>query len=74
MKKVISSLKKNQEAIISNIVSECPSYKKIIELGILPGKKIKVLNKAPFKGPINIGIEDIRIMISLNLASFIEVR
>ena len=46
---------------------------KFHEFGIIPGAKIKILNKALFNGPIYLEIDSSRIAIRNEEATFIEV-
>ena len=46
---------------------------KLIEFGVLPGVRFKVISKAPFKGPIFIQLDNNRIAIRRKEAAFIIV-
>jgi ferrous iron transport protein A len=54
-------------------VLENPVSTKLAEFGILPGVAFSILNKAPFKGPIFIQIDNNRIALRLKEAAFIIV-
>jgi Fe2+ transport system protein FeoA len=51
----------------------CGAVKRLADLGILPGAKIRVVRKAPFGGPIEIEVRGSRFMIGRGLASRIIV-
>ena len=51
----LTELKKNQSAIISDVLESDVSLK-LFEFGLLPGAKIEIMNKAPFNGPIYISV------------------
>jgi len=68
----LSDIKTNQSGIISNVIDN-PLISKLFEFGLLPGANFKVLNIAPFNGPISILIEDTRIALRRKEAEFIIV-
>jgi len=47
---------------------------KLMEYGLIPGANIRVINKAPFHGPIFISIGSQKIAIRKEEASFITVK
>ncbi|MCC6024622.1 MAG: ferrous iron transport protein A [Thaumarchaeota archaeon] len=51
----------------------CGAAKRLADLGILPGARIKVVRKAPLGGPIEIEVHGSRFMIGRGLASRIIV-
>ena len=54
-------------------VLENPVSTKLAEFGILPGVAFSVINRAPFKGPIFIQIDNNRIALRLKEAAYIIV-
>lgn len=68
----LTDIKKNQSGIINNVIDN-PLISKLFEFGLLPGASFKVLNIAPFNGPISILIEDTRIALRRKEAQFIIV-
>lgn len=53
MTKRLSELSVGSVVTIKEIDPNCSSYLHLTSLGILPGDKIEILSKAPFKGPIS---------------------
>lgn len=49
------------------------AVKRLADLGILPGTRIKIVRKAPFGGPIEIEVGGSRFMIGRGLASKVIV-
>jgi len=47
----------NQEVTVLKVVGERPIKRRIMELGILPGKMIKVIKTAPLGDPIEVSIK-----------------
>jgi ferrous iron transport protein A len=68
----LTDLKINQSGVINEVLDN-PLITKLFEFGILPGAKFKVVNIAPFKGPISILVDDTRIALRLIEAEFIVV-
>lgn len=68
----LSDLKIKQIGVIKHIVDNHISSK-LFEYGILPGVQFSILNKAPFKGPIFIQIDNNRIALRRTEAAFIIV-
>ena len=68
----LSDIKTNQSGTIDTVIDN-PLISKLFEFGLLPGAPFKVLNIAPFNGPISILIEDTRIALRQKEAQFIIV-
>lgn len=68
----LTDIKKNQTGIINHVIDN-PLISKLFEFGLLPGANFKILNIAPFNGPISILIEDTRIALRRKEAQFIIV-
>lgn len=48
--KTLATLKKGEIAVIAQIINETLSVR-LLELGLFPGKSVKLLRKAPFGDP-----------------------
>lgn len=73
--KDLASLKPGEEGIIVRVIREDSEFLKYIsELGLIPGAKVLVEEKAPFKGPIIVKIMGSRYAISIDVASAIKVK
>jgi len=68
----LTDIKINQSGTIKEVIDN-PLITKLFEFGLLPGASFKVLNIAPFNGPISILIEDTRIALRRKEAQFILV-
>jgi Fe2+ transport system protein FeoA len=68
----LTDIKTNQSGVINDVIDN-PLISKLFEFGLLPGASFKVLNIAPFNGPISILIEDTRIALRQKEAQFIIV-
>ncbi|WP_027421035.1 FeoA family protein [Crocinitomix catalasitica] len=68
----LSDFKKGMKGKIIDVL-ENPVSTKLAEFGILPGVAFSILNRAPFKGPIFIQIDNNRIALRFKEAAFIVV-
>jgi len=62
-----------QEIYRIDEVAESPIQAQMHELGILEGKSIRLLHKAPFNGPLVFEIGSSKICISIQEAAYIHV-
>lgn len=66
----ISKAEENTPYIIGRVKDQDPELLRYLErIGIIPGVKIKVLEKAPFSGPIKVQIEDQEQVLGQAIAS-----
>ena len=64
----------NDSAIISGVRAGKDANKRLSELGLTPGTKIKKLSSAPFHGPIQLEVRNTRLVIGRGLASKILLK
>ncbi len=69
----LSELKTSEEAIIVKVKGFGAFRKRIIEMGFVKGKKVKVIKNAPLKDPIEYEIMDYKVSLRRSEASMIEV-
>ena len=50
--RTLSSLSPGETAMIQTFNNDLNLQSRLVEMGILPGVEIRLINKAPFKGPI----------------------
>lgn len=68
----LSDLKKGEKAKIVDVSSqEIPI--KLLEMGCLPGNKVRLIQQAPFKGPIYLEINGSYVAIRKETARLIEI-
>ena len=72
MKIKLTDIKLNQSGTINEVLDN-PLITKLFEFGLLPGANFKVVNIAPFKGPISILVENTRVALRQKEAQFIIV-
>ena len=68
----LSDFKIKQIGVIKQVLDNHIAAK-LFEYGIVPGVQFSILNKAPFKGPIFIQIDNNRIALRRSEAAFIMV-
>lgn len=72
MGKALSSIQIGQSVIVSKI-KESLLKSKIMEMGLIEGKTIKILFKAPFGDPIAIDVQGYVLSLRLDEAALVEV-
>ncbi len=70
MKTRLTDIKINRKGTIKYI-EDNPLITKMFEFGLLPGSQIKIINKAPFDGPISVLVDDSIIALREKEAYFI---
>jgi len=71
----LTNLNPREKGIIVKITKEKSDLLQYLAtLGLTPGKSIEVVEKAPFKGPITVKVDEIDRALSLKVASEIWVR
>ena len=68
----LTDIKINQIGVINEVLDN-PLITKLFEFGLLPGAKFRVVNIAPFNGPISILVDDSRVALRQKEAEFILV-
>lgn len=69
----IADLKKGDSAMITNISNEKALKVKLLDMGLIPGTKVKVHNFAPMGDPIELFLRNFILTIRKNDAEKIEV-
>ncbi|MGM0376528.1 MAG: ferrous iron transport protein B, partial [Bacteroidota bacterium] len=69
----LAELTSGQEAVIVKVKGHGAFRKRIIEMGFVKGKKVKVIKNAPLKDPIEYKIMDSKVSLRRNEARLVEV-
>jgi len=69
----LSHLKNNEEGIITKVRGRGAFRKRIMEMGFVKGKKIKVIKNAPLKDPIEYSIMSYEVSLRRSEAQLIEI-
>lgn len=67
-------LREGEVAEIISVIGGRMATKRLADLGLILGTKIKVLRKAPFWGPIEIEVRGSKLVLGRGLASKILVK
>jgi ferrous iron transport protein B len=69
----LSEVKYKETVIITKILGHGSFRKRIMEMGFVKGKEVKVIKNAPFKGPFEFKILDYNVSLRKSEADLIEV-
>ena len=69
----LSELQQNEKAIIVKVKGHGAFRKRIIEMGFVVGKEIKIVKKAPFKDPVEYNVMGYNVTLRNSEADLIEV-
>lgn len=72
-KTILTEIKEGEVGIIVSVIGGEKATKRLADLGLTPGTKIKVVRKALFSGPLQIEVCDSKLVIGWGLASKIMV-
>lgn len=70
----LANLEPDQKGEIISIRGGLTAIKRLADLGLISGVKIKVIKKAPFSGPVKIEFRGSRLVLGRGLASKILVK
>jgi len=70
----ISSLKEHQEGTVAFIRGDNKILRRLLDLGLTPGTKVKISRIAPLKGPVEIAVRGSKLALGEEIACnvFIE--
>ena len=61
--RTLSSLSPGEMAVIQTFKTDLNLQSRLVEMGILPGVEIRLIKKAPFKGPIEFKIRSYEVSL-----------
>lgn len=70
----VSDMKIGQEAVITEVLGTGALRHRLLEMGLIPGTKIKLVKKAPFGDPIELNVRCFDLSIRKDDAKLINVR
>lgn len=70
----LSSLKPGESGTIAALAGERPFRRRLMELGLLPGTNVRLINRAPLGDPLEIEVRGCRLSIRAAEASQIDLR
>ena len=72
--KCLTDCEKGEEVIVLSVDAEFRQKRRLANLGIIPGVKIKKKKDAPFRGPLEIIVKGSSLVIGRGLTSRIKVQ
>ena len=72
--KTLTSLSPGEMAVIQTFNTESNLQSRLVEMGILPGVEIRLIKKAPFKGPIAFKIRSYEVSLRYGDAKQVFVK
>jgi ferrous iron transport protein A len=70
---VLRQMKKGQSGIIASVKASGELGRRLMEMGLVPGTKIKIQGRAPLKDPVAIQVMDCTITLRNNEADHILI-
>ncbi len=69
----LSHLQNGQDAVVAGVNGTGPVMMRLMEIGLIPGRKVSVLRRAAFGGPIEILIDRTRVAVRSAEAACVEL-
>jgi DtxR family Mn-dependent transcriptional regulator len=69
----LSNLKPGESANVAFVRGGRSSCQRIMDMGLTPGTRVKIINAAPFKGPIEVSVRDTSLVLGRRLANHVFV-
>jgi DtxR family Mn-dependent transcriptional regulator len=69
----LSNLRNGEEAVVAFVRAGDGACKRLLDMGLTQGTRLRVVNVAPFKGPLEIAVRDTTLALGRGLASFVFV-
>jgi len=69
----LSNLKPSEEATVAFVRGGRAACQRIVDMGLCPGTRVRVVNAAPFHGPIEVSVRDTVLALGRGLAAQVYV-
>jgi Fe2+ transport system protein FeoA len=70
----LEELPRHQAAVVERVGGQRSFRRRLLEMGLIPGTEVKVVNVAPFGDPLEIEMRHSRLSIRRDEARLVEVR
>jgi ferrous iron transport protein A len=70
----LSELREGESAIVLYPLGGLGLRRRLMEMGLVPGTEVTVLRKAPFRGPIEVGVRGTSLALGFGVASKVIVK
>ncbi|MGI6422294.1 MAG: FeoA family protein [Syntrophomonadaceae bacterium] len=69
----LKDLKTGQSATVLKINKGHAAERRLFEIGLVPGTRVEVLSRHPFKGPLLLQVGNSRLALGQGIAQMVEV-
>ncbi len=69
----LQDMKTGQSGIVIKINKGHAAERRLFEMGLVPGTKVQVLSRHPFKGPLLLQVGHSRLALGQGIAKIVEV-
>lgn len=73
MSRHLSEIKPGEKCVVAKVKGNGPVYRRIVDMGIVPGANVKVLKFAPLGDPIEIKVKGFNLSLRKTEAAMIQV-
>lgn len=73
MVKLLHELKPGEQGVVKGLLGGGAIFRRIVDMGVVPGAKIKVLKFAPLGDPIEIKVKGFNLTLRKQEAKMIEI-
>jgi Fe2+ transport system protein FeoA len=70
----LEELPRHQAAVVERVGGQRSFRRRLLEMGLIPGTEVQVVNVAPFGDPLEIEVRQSRLSIRRHEARLVEVR
>ncbi|NLO20908.1 MAG: ferrous iron transport protein A [Syntrophomonadaceae bacterium] len=69
----LKDMKTGQSGVVVGIKKGHASERRLFEIGLVPGARVEVLSRHPFKGPLLLQVGNCRLALGQGIATMVEV-
>lgn len=69
----LSNLRTGEEAVVAFVKAGNGACKRLLDMGLTRGTRLRIVNVAPFKGPFEVAVRDTTLALGRGMASFVFV-
>ena len=68
------NLREGEKAVVTHTIGGYGLIRRLAEMGLTPGTKVKLLRKGPFRGPLQIEVRGVALALGYGVASKVFVK
>jgi ferrous iron transport protein A len=69
----LKDMKPGQRGMVVKVTKGHAAERRLFEIGLVPGTRVEVLSRHPFKGPLLLQIGEARVALGMGIAEAVEV-